>query len=107
MVVDRVARYLDRWGKTVNQNSIFVQTMAAFTDGDEGGNPAGIAITEALPRESSMQRIAADVGASETVFAAPLSQGWRVRYFSPETEIPFCGHATIALAAALGEAHGY
>ncbi|MFK0686875.1 PhzF family phenazine biosynthesis protein [Mesorhizobium sp. IMUNJ 23033] len=27
--------------------------------------------------------------------------GWRVRYFSPETEVPFCGHATIALGAGL------
>jgi PhzF family phenazine biosynthesis protein len=88
-------------------NNISVRRMAAFTDGNEGGNPAGIAIIETLPHEQIMQRIAADVGASETVFAAPLKKGWRVRYFSPETEIPFCGHATIALAAALGEGYGF
>jgi len=29
-----------------------------------------------------------------------------VRYFSPETEVPFCGHATIALGSALAAAHG-
>ena len=81
--------------------------MAAFTDGNGGGNPAGIAIAQTLPHEATMRRIAADVGASETVFAAPVNKGWRVRYFSPETEIPFCGHATIALAAALGERHGF
>ena len=91
----------------MNPDSVLVQKMAAFTDGDEGGNPAGIVITDTLPHANTMQRIAADVGASETVFAAPLGLGWRVRYFSPETEIPFCGHATIALAAALGETHGF
>jgi len=52
-----------------------------------------------------MQAIAADVAYSETVFAKPLSndisEGFRVRYFSPESEVPFCGHATIALGAAL------
>jgi PhzF family phenazine biosynthesis protein len=53
-----------------------------------------------------MQSIAARLGFSETVFAMPLGQGWRVRYFSPEAEVPFCGHATIALGAALAMQYG-
>jgi PhzF family phenazine biosynthesis protein len=53
-----------------------------------------------------MLTIAAEVGYSETVFAAPSEDGWRVRYFAPEIEVPFCGHATIALGAALALAHG-
>jgi PhzF family phenazine biosynthesis protein len=53
-----------------------------------------------------MQRIAAEVDFSETAFAAPDGKGWRVRYFSPESEVPFCGHATIALGAALALEHG-
>jgi PhzF family phenazine biosynthesis protein len=53
-----------------------------------------------------MQRIASAVGFSETVFAVPAGNGWRVRYFSPESEVPFCGHATIALGAALALTHG-
>lgn len=53
-----------------------------------------------------MQAIAAQVGYSETAFAEPAAQGWRVRYFSPESEVPFCGHATIALGAALGKQEG-
>ena len=36
----------------------------------------------------------------------PLGNCWRVRYFSPETEVPFGGHATIARGAALTLAHG-
>ncbi|MFA6033377.1 MAG: PhzF family phenazine biosynthesis protein [Myxococcota bacterium] len=78
-----------------------VLQIAAFSDGDAGGNPAGVVIGDVLPDAAAMQRIAAEVGFSETAFAAPDGDGWRVRYFSPESEVPFCGHATIALGAAL------
>ena len=84
--------------------------IAAFSDGDIGGNPAGVYISDEHPSTAEMQKIAADVGYSETVFAKPLSKditkGWRVRYFSPESEVPFCGHATIALGAALAMQNG-
>ncbi|MQR00569.1 PhzF family phenazine biosynthesis protein [Glaciimonas soli] len=83
-----------------------IQKFAAFSDGDHGGNPAGVWIGDALPDTVAMQRIAAEVGFSETVFATPTEDGWRVHYFSPESEVPFCGHATIALGAALSQAHG-
>lgn len=80
--------------------------LAAFSDGDQGGNPAGVWIGATLPDEATMQRIAAEVGFSETAFAAPQQEGWRVRYFSPLAEVPFCGHATIALGAALAAHNG-
>jgi len=78
-----------------------VLKIAAFSDGNTGGNPAGVLISDVLPDAAEMQRLAAEVGFSETAFAAPDGDSWRVRYFSPETEVPFCGHATIALGAAL------
>jgi PhzF family phenazine biosynthesis protein len=80
--------------------------IAAFSDGNRGGNPAGVALSNELPSEARMQKIAAEVGFSETAFAAHTGDRWRVRYFSPETEVPFCGHATIALGAALALTHG-
>jgi PhzF family phenazine biosynthesis protein len=80
--------------------------IAAFSDGAVGGNPAGVAICETLPAVAEMQRIAAEVGFSETAFAAPASDAWRVRYFAPESEVPFCGHATIALGSALAMTQG-
>ncbi|EWS62099.1 putative isomerase YddE [Methylibium sp. T29-B] len=83
-----------------------VQKIAAFSDGDVGGNPAGVAICEVFPEAANMQGIAAQVGFSETAFAVPSGPRWRVRYFSPESEVPFCGHATIALGAALALRHG-
>jgi len=84
-----------------------VQHIAAFSDGPRGGNPAGVVLGGALPADDQMQQTATALGYSESVFAAPLPDGgWRVRYFSPAAEVPFCGHATIALGAALALAHG-
>lgn len=83
-----------------------IQKIAAFSDGNTGGNPAGVVIAEHHPSDADMQKIAADVGFSETAFAAPINDAFRVRYFSPESEVPFCGHATIALGAALALKEG-
>ena len=83
-----------------------IQRLAAFSDGDRGGNPAGVVLGDTLPDDATMQRVAAEVGYSETVFAMRDGDRWRVRYFSPEAEVPFCGHATIALGAALAKRHG-
>ncbi len=83
-----------------------VLRIAAFSDGNTGGNPAGVMLADEFPGDAEMQRIAAEVGFSETAFAVPTGAGWRVRYFSPESEVPFCGHATIALGAALALRHG-
>ncbi len=83
-----------------------IERLASFSDGELGGNPAGVLITETLPAAAEMQAIAAEVGYSETAFAAPNESGWRVRYFSPESEVPFCGHATIALGGALASKFG-
>lgn len=80
----------------------------AFSRDPAGGNPAGVWLGEQLPDAARMQRIAAQVGDSETAFvAAPGADGRRpTRYFSPEAEVPFCGHATIAAAVALGDREG-
>jgi PhzF family phenazine biosynthesis protein len=83
-----------------------VQHIAAFSSGQSGGNPAGVVICDELPEPAVMQRVAADVGYSESVFAARVGDGWRVRYFAPEVEVDFCGHATIALGAALARQMG-
>jgi PhzF family phenazine biosynthesis protein len=90
----------------MNPSSTQVLRIAAFSDGEQGGNPAGVWIGAALPPESDMQRLAHEVGFSETAFAARTQDGFRVRYFSPEAEVAFCGHATIALGAALAREFG-
>jgi PhzF family phenazine biosynthesis protein len=77
--------------------------LSAFTTQPEGGNPAGVWVGETLPDPQTMQQIAAKVGFSETAFVAPTKGFDRtIRYFSPEIEVPFCGHATIATGVTLG-----
>ncbi|GAA0466974.1 PhzF family phenazine biosynthesis isomerase [Streptomyces olivaceiscleroticus] len=57
--------------------------------------------------EPTMAATAAEVGFSETAFVVPFDNGdLGVRYFSPRTEVPFCGHATIATAVAYAQHHG-
>ncbi|MBK8617103.1 MAG: PhzF family phenazine biosynthesis protein [Anaerolineales bacterium] len=72
----------------------------------KGGNPAGVVFSDTMPSAEEMLKIAAEVGYSETAFLVKQAEGWRVRYFAPEREVPFCGHATIASGAALGEHFG-
>ena len=83
-----------------------VLRLAAFSHKGQGGNPAGVAFCEEMPADEEMLKVAKEVGYSETAFLVKQENDWRVRYFAPELEVPFCGHATIALGAALGERFG-
>lgn len=82
-------------------------TVSAFTTDPRGGNPAGVVLDACGWTEDDMQRVAAQVGYSETVFLLPRQDGaFDVRYFSPLAEVSFCGHATIAATVAHAERHG-
>ncbi|MBN1478104.1 PhzF family phenazine biosynthesis protein [Candidatus Sumerlaeota bacterium] len=80
-----------------------VHIVNAFTDSPEGGNPAGVCLPEHDLPTGEMQRIAAEVNLSETAFLRPEGEGWRIRWFTPTTEVPLCGHATLASAHTLWE----
>jgi PhzF family phenazine biosynthesis protein len=86
-----------------------VLRYAAFTDDPAGGNPAGVVLDARALDEKRMLQIAGEVGYSETAFLRPrrdVAGEYDVRYFSPEAEVPFCGHATIAAGVALADRHG-
>jgi PhzF family phenazine biosynthesis protein len=86
-----------------------VLRYAAFTDDPRGGNPAGVVLDARALDEEQMLQLAREVGYSETAFVRPRGGAvgeYDVRYFSPEVEVPFCGHATIAAAVALAERDG-
>ena len=83
-----------------------VLKLAAFSHNGNGGNPAGVVFNDRMPEAEEMLEVAKEVGYSETAFLVQTDSGWRVRYFAPEREVQFCGHATIALGAALGERFG-
>lgn len=81
-----------------------VLRYTAFSTDPSGGNPAGVVLADRLPDDAVMQRVAAEVGFSETAFLAPRDDGDHdIRYFSPTREVTFCGHATIATGVALAE----
>lgn len=83
-----------------------VLKVAAFSHNGKGGNPAGVAFYDSMPSDEEMLNVAKEVGYSETAFLVQQGNDWRVRYFAPAMEVPFCGHATIALGAVLGERFG-
>jgi len=70
----------------------------AFTDTVFGGNPAGVCLPGREPDEALMRNIAAENNLPETAFVTPRGQGFGLRWFTPETEIDLCGHATLASA---------
>lgn len=76
---------------------IKIQFINAFTDVIFKGNSAAVIITDEWLSDSVMQLIATENNLSETAFIKPLStQKYEIRWFSPITEIDFCGHATLA-----------
>ncbi len=77
---------------------------AAFSADPAGGNPAGVVLDARDLSDAQMLGVAAEVGYSETAFVTGDRGGstYRERYFSPLAEVPFCGHATVATAVALG-----
>ena len=76
-----------------------IYQVDAFTRNRFKGNPAGVVANADGLDESQMQAIARELNNAETAFilppAAPDHDVW-VRFFTPTTEVPSCGHATIS-----------
>lgn len=90
-----------------------VLRYTAFSSDPAGGNPAGVVLDAASLSDAEMRGIATEVGYSETAFLTSAPDGadgadgsYPIRYFSPEVEVAFCGHATVATAVALAERTG-
>lgn len=73
----------------------------AFTDKLFSGNPAAVCVSESFPDDALMQNIAAENNLSETAFAVKEDDHYHIRWFTPECEIDFCGHATLAASFVL------
>ena len=70
----------------------------AFTDRVFRGNPAAVCPLDVWPDDATLQAIAAENNLSETAFFVPEGKGYRLRWFTPQVEVPLCGHATLATA---------
>ena len=70
----------------------------AFADQVFGGNPAAVVVTDSPLEEGLMTAVTRENNLSETAFAFPEGESWRLRWFTPVQEIDLCGHATLAAA---------
>ena len=75
----------------------------AFTTRPFAGNPAAVMLMDRFPKDTVLQKIAAENNLSETAFLVPEDGDYRLRWFTPTTEVPLCGHATLASAAVVME----
>ncbi len=78
----------------------------AFSDAPFGGNPAGVCLPARPLPDALMQRIAAENNLPETAFVLQNGADWDLRWFTPETEIDLCGHATLGTAFVLDRCVG-
>ncbi|XP_027766346.1 phenazine biosynthesis-like domain-containing protein [Empidonax traillii] len=86
-----------------------VFTVDAFTNRPFSGNPAAVCLLENELDEALHQKIATEMNLSETAFIRKLHPGddfsksccFGLRWFTPTSEVPLCGHATLASAAVL------
>jgi len=85
-------------------DTLAVALVDAFATEPMTGNPAGVVPEASDLAADQMAAIASELGASETAFVREGDEAGRtLRYFTPETEIDRCGHATIAAFSLLTE----
>ena len=84
--------------------SLPIYQVDVFTKEYYKGNPAAVCILENELKDSQMKSIAAEMNLSETAFLLPIEgdlNTYSLRWFTPEVEVPLCGHGTIATATVL------
>ncbi|REL37603.1 PhzF family phenazine biosynthesis protein [Rhodohalobacter sp. SW132] len=85
-----------------------IYQVDAFTETLFKGNPAAIIPLKKWMNSEDMQHIAAENNLSETAFLVKKSEDrYGIRWFTPETEVDLCGHATLASAHVLFEHLGF
>lgn len=82
-----------------------IYQVDAFTQVAFEGNPAAVVPLEKWLPDDVMQKIAAENNLSETAFFIPSERDFQLRWFTPETEVNLCGHATLATAHVLFHHH--
>ena len=68
----------------------------AFTNKPFAGNPAAVCVLPSPKDDEWMQNVAQEMNLSETAFLVKQEDGYNLRWFTPATEVPLCGHATLA-----------
>lgn len=100
--------------ENIVNDDVEVLRLNAFAASAGGGNPAGVVLDASQLSADQMQAMAKQLGYAESAFVTQIPQpptehtpgSVGIRYFSPDAEVPFCGHATVATAVALAERYG-
>ncbi len=79
----------------------------AFTNNVFGGNPAAVCPLSEWLDDVTMLKIANENNLSETAFFVEEKEGYRIRWFTPNSEVDLCGHATLASSFVLFNILGY
>ncbi|HDZ40004.1 MAG TPA: PhzF family phenazine biosynthesis protein, partial [Marinobacter sp.] len=77
-----------------------IYQVDAFTSQIFKGNPAAVMPLEKWLPDETLQALAAENNLSETAFFVRESgaggSDFHIRWFTPNIEVPLCGHATLA-----------
>lgn len=73
-----------------------ITQVDAFTNKPFTGNPAAVCVLTSPKDDTWMQNLAQEMNLSETAFLIKQEDGYNLRWFTPATEVPLCGHATLA-----------
>jgi PhzF family phenazine biosynthesis protein len=73
-----------------------IYQVDAFTSEIFGGNPAAVVPLEKWLDDKTLQNIAAENNLAETAFFVKEGDHYNIRWMTPTTEVPLCGHATLA-----------
>jgi PhzF family phenazine biosynthesis protein len=92
--------YLDAAAETAG---IPFAHIDAFTAVPFAGNPAAVCVLTEAHDDAWLQAVAREMNLSETAFVQVENGALRLRWFTPATEVPLCGHATLASAHMLFE----
>jgi PhzF family phenazine biosynthesis protein len=89
----------------MKMKSISIYQVDAFAEKLFLGNPAAVCILEEWLPDNIMQSIASENNLSETAFVNINLEPFYIRWFTPESEMGLCGHATLAAARILFDEH--
>lgn len=84
-----------------------VLLVSAFATKPFRGNPAAVCFLDRRRSDATMQAVATELNQPVTAFVRQRKHAWDIRWFTPETEIDLCGHATLAAAFAIWQQNSH
>ena len=90
-------------GAMTEPRTLPLYQIDAFAAQPFSGNPAAVCPLDRWLPDPLMQQIAAENNLAETAFFVADGEDYHLRWFTPQVEVPLCGHATLASAFVIFE----